>query len=213
MANRYRIYRSLLKLYPTQYRQRYGAQMQQTLDDMLGDQPNGAARLLVWLRAYADLATNIPQQNLTMIGGSLMQKTPPYIRNNALIGTALIVPFWVLVFSGLLQKQWFAGSGQWMALAVICLLILPAIAVLLNIVSYAKWLAIRDDKTNRTVIRRMLDVRRTYPTICVGLVGLFIVLFVPFHDSAHCILQNPLRTVHNPHQTQQCISRGFLGGK
>ena len=213
MRNHSGLYRQLIKLYPKRYRARYANQIMQTLEDMLADQPNESARRLIWLQAYADLPSSIIQQHITILGGLFMDETPSYIKTNAIIGSGLMAPFFILVASGLLHNQHLTGNQIWMLIVMICLLVLPAIAFLLNAGSYLKWLNTRSGNGRPNVWGRLFDVKHTWPMVTVGGLGLLLFLFVPFHDSAHCMVGNPVCIVHNPNETWQCVDHGFMGGR
>jgi hypothetical protein len=51
----------------------------------------------------------------------------------------------------------------------------------------------------------LIDFRHNWPMLLVGFVGLFIVALVLGHDSVHCVTGNPIREVHNWHQTWRCV--------
>lgn len=55
-----RIYRALLRCYPSRFRQEYGADMALVFEDQLRDEAAGR----VWARALLDLAITIPTQHL-----------------------------------------------------------------------------------------------------------------------------------------------------
>jgi hypothetical protein len=74
MSKRYPLYELSLKLYPKQFQSRYSEQMVQTMTDMLNDQPNKAARALIWLRTGFNLAFTIVQQNIMTLGEHTVNK-------------------------------------------------------------------------------------------------------------------------------------------
>jgi len=180
---------------------------------MLSTQSSKKAILYIWLQAYTDLLTSIPKQNVTAIGGTFVDETPHYIRNNAVIGAALIVPFFAFVLSGLLQTKWFMNNAASTGISITCLLVLPILALILSVVSYVRWVLTKDAKSHETILKKVLVVRHMYPLMLVGAAGFLIVMFVLFHDSAHCLVSNPIHIAQNPSRTVQCVENGFLGGK
>lgn len=64
----YRVYRTLLHLYPKSHRAAYGDQMLQTLDDLLSDQHSAYGRIAVWLRVAYELPINVIEENLNSMG-------------------------------------------------------------------------------------------------------------------------------------------------
>ncbi len=213
MVSRHPLYERLLKLYPKSYRDKYGEQMAQTLSDMLADQPSKAAQSLTRLRAIIDLPVHVVQQNVMVVGDTLMNETPAYIKRNSIIGGVLLAPFCLVVASGVLQNQQLMNTRAWVALASVALLVLPGLGFVLNASSYIKWFFDKSIQKKRGIFSRLLDVSHTWPMVLAGGIGLLLFLFVPFHDSVHCVAGNPVRVAHNPNQAWQCINNGFLGGK
>lgn len=216
---RFKIYCQLLKLYPESYREKYAQQMTQTLGDMLEDQTSRRAKELVWFRAFADLPAKIISQNALALGGNLMSQTPNYIIRNSLIASLLIMPFFAaLIANGLdkainhhdLHQSWVWSTPVltgW-------ILVLPALAFIICLVSYVLFVA--KSTSNRSIAGRIFDLKRTWTIMLAGLIGLAIIFFLLFHDSAHCWLKGPSHTFRNFHQlseTWQCTSEGFLGGR
>lgn len=210
MVHRFPRYEKLLGLYPKAYRDKYARPMTQTLADMLGDQTNTRGKILVWLRVSLDLPVSIMNQNSLALGGNDMRETPNYIRRNGIIASALLVPFVLAILAGSLDHQ-LHNSWLWRTPAlVVWVALLPALAFLLAVSSYILYAA--SSSLRQNWMSRLFDIKHTWPVVLTGLVGLGIIGLVLFHDSAHCVADNPYKEAHNFNQTLQCTKRGFLGG-
>lgn len=140
-----------------------------------------------------------------------MHDTPAYVKRNSMIGAALAVPFFLVVASGLTHNEGRALSGWSSFVAGLCLIGMPAVAVVLNAGSYVTWFSAPAQRS-KSVLGRFADVRHTWPMLLAAGVSALLLAVVLFHDSTHCLAGNPVRELHNPHQTWQCITSGFLGG-
>jgi len=176
--------------------------MVQTLNDMLDDPDN--SKSLVWARASLDLPVNLVKQNLIYIGGTMKDETPHYVKRNALISVLLIMPFFIVILTRILQKNDFSNSDVWLSSLRITLVFLPFAAFVLATYTFLKWS--RDRK--QTIWKSIVDVRHNWIITAVGGLALLIALFVPFHDSTHCVTGNPIRETMNISQTLQCIKNG-----
>ena len=56
-----RIYRLLLKLQPARFREEYGELLERQFRDEYHEAQGCGGRVLLWLRALADLAASIPE--------------------------------------------------------------------------------------------------------------------------------------------------------
>ncbi len=139
----------------------------------------------------------------------MSKETPYYVKRNALISTGLIIPFFVVVFFPGILRQNMSASAAFQTSLFISLILLPSLAFVLATTTFLAWS--KSDK--KPLWRGLLDVRRSWLLTAVGTLALTISLFVPFHDSVHCVVGNPVRVVHNPSQTWQCVDDGFLGGR
>lgn len=202
LARRFPRYAKLLSLYPRSYRKRYSHQMLQTLADMLDDPT--ADRWSVWARTMADLPLSIGRQNLLYVGGIMKNETPHYVKRNSLISTALLVPFFVIVLSRTLQHNHLYSSYVLRSSLYITLLIMPALAFLLSAYTFIRWSRLR----RISLWKSLLDVRHTWMVVSIGALALLIAIFVPFHDSVHCINGNPVREFRGWHTTVRCIRQG-----
>jgi hypothetical protein len=214
MHNRLTVYRRLLRLYPKAYREEYAEQMVQTLSDMLDDQLDGSNRMLITCQAYGSLPFTIFNQNALAVADNLMNQTPGYIKRNGAVAALLLVPTLLVLATNSLNMAINHHSMQtsWLwsrPLVAAWAIILPAAAFLLGLASYAVYAASRSDAS---LLKRLSDVKQTWPVVLAGICGLALLLLVLFHDSAHCWVQNPVHTVTHLQQTWQCTTEGFLGG-
>ena len=200
LAKRFPRYSRFLYLYPSGYRKEYGEQMLQTLADMLDDPERH--RISVWAQLGLDFPFSVIKQQLTYTGEVMATDTPLFMKRSALVGTGLLLPFFVLLtLNGLmhnrLQHSWVWNS--WFLF--LWIIFLPICAVTVNV------LALHRKDRLRSVLRPSAW-RSNWPALIVLLLGLGILALVFFHDSVHCVAGNPIRELHNPHQTWQCIQRG-----
>jgi hypothetical protein len=202
LDKRFKLYSKFIGLYPAPYRQRYRSEMLQTLADMLDDPDNSKAA--VWLRAILDLPLSLTKQNLMFVGGIMRNQTPHYVKRNSLLSTLLILPFFVIVFSRVLQNSHLSNNEPWKSSLYITLVFLPSAAFLLSVYTFAKWSRSR----KVSIVKSLFDLRRNWMITLVGTLAFLITIFVPFHDSTHCVTGNPIREIRNPSQTWQCIWRG-----
>lgn len=68
MRRSLRLYRWLLRLYPAEFRERYGAPMQQQFRDEYGDVQDRRDLLRLWARSVVDIARSAPRQFASEIG-------------------------------------------------------------------------------------------------------------------------------------------------
>jgi hypothetical protein len=201
LSSRFPIYSRLLSLYPPEYRRRYSEETMQTLADMLDDPRSN--RALVWTRAITDLPLSLAKQNLLYAGGIMESETPRYVKRNAAISAVLLLPFFVVVFSRIAQNNAIKSGSVWQSSLYITLVFLPLAAFVLSVFTFLKWSRAR----HLSPLKSLLDFRRSWLLATIGALALVITLFVPFHDSTHCITGNPIRELHNPSQTWRCIQR------
>jgi hypothetical protein len=186
--------------------------MLQTLDDMVEDQPTATSKNLIKTKAYMELPLSIVQQNFVVASASFFNDTPDYARQTSTVGAILMIPFFLIILTDATERPGLTSSTVWVAVLTVSLLALPALAFVINTLSYLVWLRGSNGHKKSSLRARVFSFKQTWPMLAVGGAGLALCLIVLFHNSAHCIIGNPVRTVHNPSQTWQCISRGFLGG-
>lgn len=137
----------------------------------------------------------------------MTERTPKYVKNSAIIGAALLVPFFVLVIAHSLDNN-LQGSVFWHYHVLFTFFVLlPAIAFLLASVAFISWLVERHQTEKQSWFKELLDIRRNWYLLAVLIVGLGIVGLVYGHDSVHCVTGNPVRELHNPNQTLTCIEQ------
>jgi hypothetical protein len=209
LKKRFPIYSKIIGLYPAQYRQEYGQQMLQTTADMLDNTPKRGSRTLIWLRLALDLPANITKQQLQYSGGIYMKDTPSYIKVSSIVSSLLLLPFFAALAANGLDKvinnHTLLNSWLWkMPVLGLWVIELPLIAFVLAIGSYLFYLT----KYKKTPwLKRILDVRRSWPIILPAVVAFGILFLLAFHDSAQCWVQTPTHFVTHVSQTWQCTAK------
>lgn len=217
MSTRFPRYEKLLKLYPKAYRDKYGAEILQTLEDMLDDQPTSLGRAKVWLRTFLDLPIDVFNQNALAIGNDFINETPDYIKQNGFFSGLLLLPFFLIVAINAIDRALFNHtlyhSWLWSQVSIITwIVVFPSLAIAIALYGYITYLVRGTGKNKLSLKDKILDVRRTWPVIISGLFAVSVIFILLFHDSAHCWRQNPVYFVTKWHQTWQCTTDGFLGG-
>lgn len=205
LNKRFPKYSRLLNLYPTAYRKQYKEQMLQTLADMLDDTP--AEKRTIWTRTMLDLPLSVLHQQLSYTGAAMINDTPKYVKNSALIGATLLLPFFVLVTAHSVDSS-LQNSVYWhFRVLFTFFVLLPSLAFLLTAVALISWLVERRKQEKKSLLKELFDLRRNWYLLTILVIGLGIVGLVYGHDSVHCITGNPFRELHNPNQTLSCIEQ------
>jgi hypothetical protein len=208
LNRRFPKYRKLLYLYPAGYRQHYSEQMVQTLADMLDDAPTVKAKLAVWTRTMLDLPLSAARQQVSYTGATMTNDTPKYVKNSAIIGAALLVPFFILITAHSLDSS-MQNSVFWHFRVIFTFFVLlPSIAFLLTTVALISWLVERHKQEKKSWFSELFDLRRNWHLLAVLVVGLGIVGLVYEHDSMQCVTGNPVREAGQMHRTLRCIEQG-----
>lgn len=215
LDKRFPAYSALLKLYPKTYREHFGQQILQTIADMLDHSPTRTARLAVWTHVAAELPINVAKQQTGYIGGIYMKETPRYLKTLSIVSGLLLVPFVAALVANSLDKvinnHTLYTSWLWkMPVLGVWVLYLPATALLLAIGGYAYYIT-QYKKTSW--LRRLLDVKHSWPILIPGLCAFGVLFILAFHDSAHCWVQTPSHLVTHINMTWKCTTNGFLGGR
>ncbi len=134
----------------------------------------------------------------------MSNETPYYLKRNAIIGAVLLAPFFIVIASNVLSHNSLANSNGWMRFFFTLLVILPAIAFFLNAATFIKWA--HERKTS--FWKSLFDFSHNWPALLTAGLALLIVLFVPFHDSTHCVTGNPITELRKWHSTLHCIQTG-----
>lgn len=213
MASRFPRYHRWLCIYPAAYRRKYGAQMVQTLADMLDGADSRRARIKIWLRVAADLPLSAAKAQIADTAGDMSSETPSFIKRTGLLIAALLLPFFAALAANGLSQTFehhpLYHSWLWrMPVLDLWVMWLPGTALVLGLAAcliYTYTLRLRRSPA------RTPDIKRAWPAVLPSLVALGILFVLFFHDSAHC-WQNPVRDVAHFHQTWQCTKDGFLGG-
>lgn len=203
-------YSKIIRLYPPSYRAKYGPQMLLTLADTLDNQPERKGA--IWLRTLIDLPISLTKQQLIYAGGIMDQQTPTFVKRNAFLSAALLLPFIGVLFADGLDKVFYdhtlQSSWLWhMPVLAIWVLWLPAAALAIALASLVTFLIQRHKATQQSLLKQLFNIAYNWPLLVTGLAALFIVTLVIGHDSVHCVTGNPVRELHNWHQTWQCIQQ------
>jgi hypothetical protein len=159
-----------------------------------------------WARITLDFPMSALHQQLSYTGAVMKNETPNYMKRSALAGVAMLLPFPIVIAINSLSDHTLLDSHVWKPFYLLLLVALPAVAFLLNSLTFWRWSAERR-KTGTGLFRNLFDVRHNWSVVIVAMLGLLFALFIPFHDSVHCVTGNPIRELHNPHQTWQCIQQ------
>lgn len=197
------VYSKLLKLYPADYRHRYGRQMLQILDDMLADK--NKTKSGVWLRTSVDLPFSILRQQLSYMVGTIKNDTPNYIKRTGFASALLLLPFFIFLsldavtshslYSGWFWKPWVVGT--W-------LIIMPATAFIISTSVFVYWLNHRKQSFWKSVF----DLRHNWPLTVATVLSIGIIILAFGHDSVHCVVNNPVKEIRDWHTTWRCIQQG-----
>lgn len=133
----------------------------------------------------------------------MIQEIPQNLKRNAIIGVFMLVPFFVVIASNVLTNDHLASSTSLNRVFFFLIFALPLVAFLLNAAALLKWAS-----KSRSFWKSLFDFKRNWVTIVVAGLALLIAAFVPLHDSVHCLTGNPIKELHNPRQTLQCIKNG-----
>lgn len=209
LEDRFPIYRQLLRLYPPDYQANYGHEMLQTLADMLDNAPSGYDRARVRLQVAIDFPVSLARQEIFYLGGIMSEQMPSYMKRNALIGAALLIPFVLALLANGLDKAIYnrtlEQSWLWHApFASLWVLWLPLAATILALATLVVYILQQPGGD----LKRLFRVQYFWPILGVALIGLFILAVLFGHDSTHCVLGNPITELGHPQHTWQCISQG-----
>jgi len=208
LKKRFPIYSKIIELYPVKYRKEYGQQILQTTADMLDNTQTRSSRALIWLKVAIDLPINITKQQVQYSGGVYMKDTPSYIKTSSIISGILLLPFVAALVSNGMDKvvnnHTLYGSWLWKSPFIgLWVLYLPLIAFILAIGSYLVYLT-RYKKTSW--IKRVLDIRHSWPIVLPAIFAFGILFIVAFHDSGQCLVQTPAHFVSHISQTWRCTT-------
>jgi hypothetical protein len=207
VRKRFPKYRKLLYLYPAAYRQHYSEQMLQTLADMLDDSSSSQQKLAIWSRTMLDLPLSAVKQQLSYTGEAMTKQTPTYVKNSALLGAAMLLPFFLILAATSIDNNLRSGVLWHYHVLFTFFVLLPALAFLLAAVALVSWLVERHHEEHKSWFSGLIDLRRNWHLFAVLIIGLGIVGMVYGHDSVHCVTGNPIREARNSHQTWRCIEQ------
>jgi len=205
LNKRFPIYSKMISLYPASYRKEYGRQILQTTADMLDNSLSSGSKARIWLKVAVDLPLNIAKQQI-QYSGVYMKDTPSYIKTTSVISGLLLLPFFIALAANGLDKainnHTLYGSWLWrMPVLGLWVLVLPLSAFLLAVGSYLLYLS-RYKKTSW--LKRVLDVKHSWPVIVPAVIALGILFILAFHDSVQCWMQTPTHLVTHMQQAWRC---------
>lgn len=201
LEKRFPRYSRLLNLYPAAYQEKYKEPMLQTLADMLDDPEQSKTN--VWARTVLDFPLSLIHQQV-IYGGIAMKQTPDYVKRSSLIGALLIAPFFILVIINGLTNDRLYDSFFWSTPALFTwLIILPALAGLINLAALARW----SSSQTASFWRSLADFRHNWPTLATMIIALGIIVLAVGHDSVHCIIGNPITEAQKWDATINCIEQ------
>lgn len=205
LRKRFPKYATLLYLYPAVYRRQYDEQMLQTLADMLDDAHTH--KTAVWVLALLDLPLSALKQQINHIGVLMNNDSPipSYVKNSALIGVALLLPFFSLVAAHTLDARMQHSIFWHYHILFTFFVLMPSAAFLLTATALISWLIERHKQEKKSWSLELFDLRRNWYLLTILFIGIGIVGMVYGHDSVHCITGKPISEVRNTHQTLACI--------
>ena len=137
----------------------------------------------------------------------MINQMPTYIKRNSLMGAMLLIPFAAALaantLSQLFRHRTLYSSWVWHSPFIgLWVLWLPLIAFVLALGSLIVF-GIRE--RHRGAVRQ---ISTYWPLVIVLLAGTGILATALGHDSAHCLIGNPVSEARNIHATWQCIQNG-----
>lgn len=149
-AKRFRVYASLLCLYPSRYRKQYKEQMLQTVSDMIDDASSKNEKIAIWLRISCDLPLTICKEHFHVIGEYMDVYKEQNSTRIAVVSSALLfLPIILLVVNHMLK---LSGPGR--GLPMFYLIPLTSIPFFLASALSAHALYALAQKNKRLLLRR-----------------------------------------------------------
>jgi hypothetical protein len=212
LSKRFPLYSKLLVLYPKGYRKQYKEQLLQTTADMLDDAATPLNKIAIWTRVAIDLPVNVFQTQLQYVGGIMWNETPHYIKRNSLIGMVMLLPFMASLVANSLDKvinnHTLYNSWLWkLPFSRLWVLWLPESAFLLMLGTYIYFL-IKENKTGRSgFIKRIFNIKHSWPIIVPGILAFGVLFILAFHDSVQCWVHSPSYATSHLSQEWSCTTR------
>jgi hypothetical protein len=165
LTKRFPLYATAIKLYPKPY----GEQMLQTLADMPDNAPDKARRAGIWARLVFDFPFTVIGQQLSYAGGVMTHEMPKYVKRNAIIGGAMLVPFVLSLTAHVIYQTFYGRSpyNSWLwstAVLKIWVLWLPIAAAALTL---AVFLARQAKAEHISLLKALFDIHHDWPLIGV----------------------------------------------
>lgn len=212
LSNRFPLYSKLLAFYPKEYREQYGEQLLQTTADMLDEVNIPGSKLAIWTRVAIDLPFNIFQTQVQYAGGTMWNETPHYIKRNSLIGMVMLLPFMAALIANSLDKiinnHTLYASWLWkLPILRFWVLWLPEASFAFVAGTYIYFLAERNKSQQTNLIKRIGDIKRSWPIVVPGILAFGILFILAFHDSGQCWVHSPTYVTSHLSQEWQCTTR------
>jgi|GEM_PF-5591156 len=126
----FRVYASLLRLYPKQYQKEYREQILHTAADMLEDARTAHERRAVWAKLAVDLPINICREHYHVLGDYMNTNDERQFRHRVHVSSVLMsVPLFLIVVTHLLAEVGLVHRNYG-ALVVLISALVPVVALL-----------------------------------------------------------------------------------
>jgi hypothetical protein len=168
-------YDLLLFLYPKSYREKYGDQIIQTIEDMLDNEPHVLRKASIWAKEIIVLPGNVLEQHMAVVAHR-RNLTPNILIG--LVALTLLVPFFVASvldeLSEYFANQHLYDSWFWSKpMLTIWVIILPMMSLFVSLATWAV-LALRASIKNRRVTLQFKKLRLIVIVALVSFGTLFI---------------------------------------
>jgi hypothetical protein len=126
------------------------------------------------------------------------------MKRSGLVGALLLAPFFILIIINGLTNDRLYDSFFWSTPALFTwLIILPALAGLINLAAFARW----SSNQATSFWRSLADFRRNWPAQATVVIALGTIALAVGHDSVHCIIGNPITEAQKWDATINCIEQ------
>lgn len=153
---RFKVYARLLRLYPANYRKRYGEQLLQTIADMVDDAPSASEKFTVWLRISLDFPITVCRQHFQVIGDRMNAKKQNNVGRNALVSAALfLVPIIMLTANRMLM---LSGPGRGIPTNYLAIAahLFPILAI--TFAGFTLYRLLESNKATRPTVRQIVPL-------------------------------------------------------
>lgn len=178
---RFKIYATLLSLYPASYRKQYTEQILQTVADMIDDAPSTSEKFTTWVRICLDFPVTLCKEHFQIIGDHMNTHNKPYkVGHKALMSAGLfLLPIAMLTVNRLLMLSG-PGRGIPTYYLVITSVIFPLLAIAMS--GFTLYRLLRSPGTAR------LNLRQVTPLACICLLSLAFLAWIISEEIRYYIL-------------------------